>query len=121
MRTKAPERRLSHHDQQLGDRKKLMPLVKEALLHKVWLYNKENGNWYTPEEFQAKYENTELNNYQITNILENMVMRHPKGGNIAYHKTIEQKTEQHRKEIDELRSKGESFLNKVIDYYQHKS
>lgn len=120
MRTKAPERQLSHHDQQRGDKKKLMPLVKEALLQKVWLYNKENGNWYTPEEFQAKYESTELNNYQITNILENMVMRDPKGGNTAYHKAIELKIEQHHKEINELRSRGEKFLNKVIEYYQHK-
>jgi hypothetical protein len=56
MRIVDPEFRLSIHQQQIGDKKKLMPMVKEALLHKVWLYNKLNGNWYTPEEFQAKYE-----------------------------------------------------------------
>ncbi|WP_316753253.1 hypothetical protein [Pedobacter gandavensis] len=121
MRQKTEDaRRLSHYDQQRGDFKRLMPIVKEALLHKVWLYNKSNGNWYTPEEFQEKYANKEFNNYQITNILENMIMRDPKGGNTAYHKAIELKIEQHHKEINELRSKGESFLNKVIDYYQRK-
>jgi hypothetical protein len=120
MRIVNPETRLSIHQQRIGDKKKLMPMVKEALLHKVWLYNKLNGNWYTPEEFQAKYENTELNNYQINSLLENMVLRDPKGGNTAYHKAIEQKIEQLHKEINELRSKGEAFLNKVIDYYQRK-
>lgn len=120
MRSTTPEPKLSYHDQQRGDKKKLMPLVKEAILQNVWLYNKLNGNWYTPEEFQAKYENTELNNYQIKSILENMVLRDPKGGNTAYHKAIEQKIEQHHKEINELRNKGEAFLNKVINYYQHK-
>ncbi len=54
MRIVNSEIHLSIHQQQVGDKKKLMPMVKEALLHKVWLYNKlKNGNWYTPEEFQV--------------------------------------------------------------------
>lgn len=113
-------RGVSHLDQQRGDNKRLMPIVKEALMHKVWLYNKEDGNWFTPEEFQEQYENTELNNHQIQSILEELVMRDPKGGNTAYHKAIEQKIENHHKEINELRIKGEAFLNKVIDYYQRR-
>jgi len=120
MRIVDPKRPLSIYEEQYGDKKLLIPMVKEALLHKVWLYNKLNGNWYTPEEFQAKYEKTELNNYQINSLLENMVLRDPKGGNTAYHKAIEQKIEQLHKEINELRIKGEAFLNKVIDYYQRK-
>lgn len=112
--------RLSHHQQQTGDVKKLMPLIKEALLQRVWLYNKDNGNWYTPEEFHEKYENAELNNYQLSQILENTVMRDPKGGNTAYHRAIEHKIEQLHNEINSLRSKGEAFLHKVIEYYQQK-
>ena len=48
------------------------------------------------------------------------VLSDPKGGNTAYHKAIEQKIEQLHTEINELRSKGEAFLNEVIDYYQRK-
>ena len=112
--------RLSHYEQQRGDFKKILPIVKEALLQKVWLYNKFNGQWYTPEEFQAKYENREYNNYQISSILENMVMRDPIGGNAAYHKEIDKKVAQHHREITTLKEKGEAFLNKVIEYYQKK-
>lgn len=53
-------------------------------------------------------------------ILENIVMRDPSGGNVAYHKALEQLLIRHQKELNELTSKGEAFLNKVIEYYQHK-
>jgi len=113
--------RLSHNDQQRGDFKKLLPIVKEALLQKVWLYNKFNGAWYTPEEFQAIYRDKEMNNHQVNSLMNNIVMRNPLGGNAAYHKTIDQKIQQHQQEIAELKTKGEAFLNKVIEYYQQKS
>jgi len=109
---------LSHTDQQRGDFKRLMPIVKEAMLHQVWLYNKQNGNWYTPEEFQAEFAGKEYNNYEIREMLENMVIRDPRGGNTAFQKAIRQKTEQYHQELNELTNKGEAFLNKVIEYYR---
>jgi len=112
---------LSHNDQQRGDFKKLLPIVKEALLQKVWLYNKFNGAWYSPEEFQAMYQEKEMNNHQVNSLMNNIVMRDPRGGNVAYHKAIDQKIQQHQKEITELKEKGEAFINKVIDYYQQKA
>lgn len=122
MKPITPERSLSHNDRRRGDNNRLMPIVKEALMQKVWLYNKLNGEWYTPEEFQAKYAkaNVELNNYEIREMLENMVMRDPQGGNIAYHKAFEQLLIRHQEEINELISKGQAFFNKVIGYYQNK-
>jgi len=38
----------------------------------------------------------------------------------AYHKEIERRTASYQQEIEELRLKGELFLNKVIEYYQSK-
>lgn len=112
--------RLSHSDQQKSDSKRLMPIVKEALMQSVWLYNKYSGRWYTPEEFQSIYQNKEMTEFEVRSLLENMVIRDPKGGNAAYHKAIDQKIEQYKKEIAELKIKGETFLNKVIEYYQQK-
>ena len=112
--------RLSHYDQQPADRERLMPIVKEALRKNQWLYNKYNGNWYTPEEFTLKYRNTEMNNYELARMLENIVIRDPLTGNTAYHKEIEKRIEQFHQEINALRSKGEAFLDKVVSYYQQK-
>lgn len=120
MRGKSEPARLSHYDQQPADREKLMPVVKEALRLNMWLYNKYNGNWYTPEEFTMKYRSTQLNNYELTKMLENIVIRDPRKGNTAYHKEIEKKIEQFHLEINALRNKGEAFLNKVVGYYQQK-
>lgn len=117
-RTSTP--RLSHHDEQKADKSRLLPIVKEAGRLNVWLYNKYNGNWYTPEEFSAKYRNTELNNYEMARMLENIIIRDPRAGNAAYHKTIVEKRMQYEKEMAELMEKGEAFINKVIDYYQRK-
>jgi hypothetical protein len=112
--------KLSHYDQQPADREKLIPIVKEALRLNMWLYNKYNGNWYTPEEFGTKYKRTQLNNYEMARMLENMIIRDPRTGNTAYHKEIEKRIETFHKEINELRTKGEAFLHKVVSYYQQK-
>jgi len=42
MRIVDPKRPLSIYEEQYGDKMLLMPMVMEALLHKVWLYNKLN-------------------------------------------------------------------------------
>lgn len=120
MRGKDQPSRLSHYDQQPADREKVMPIVKEALRLNMWLYNKYNGNWYTPEEFSIKCRNTQMNNYELARMLENIIIRDPRTGNAAYHKEIEKRIEQFHKEINELRSKGEGFLHKVVSYYQQK-
>lgn len=120
MRGKDQPKRLSHYDQQPADREKLMPVVKEALRRNLWLYNKYNGNWYTPEEFTAKYRSTQLNNYELARMLEHIVIRDPRTGNVAYHKEIEKRIETFHQEIHALRSKGEAFLDKVLSYYQQK-
>jgi hypothetical protein len=112
--------RLSHWDQQRADKQKLIPIVKEALRLNMWLFNKYNNAWYTPEEFGLKYQNTELSNYEMARMLENIVIRDPRTGNSAYHKEIEKRIEAFHKEINELRTKGEAFLHKVVTYYQQK-
>lgn len=43
MRPITPERNYSHNDRKRGDNRRLMPIVKEALMQKVWLYNKLSG------------------------------------------------------------------------------
>lgn len=53
-------------------------------------------------------------------MLENMIIRDPRIGNTAYHKEIEKRIETFHKEINELRTKGEAFLHKVVSYYQQK-
>ena len=112
--------RLRHWDQQRADKQKLIPIVKEALRLNMWLFNKKNNTWYTPEEFGLKYQNTELSNYEMARMLENIVIRDPRTGNSAYHKEIEKRIEAFHKEINELRTKGEAFLHKVVTYYQQK-
>jgi ABC-type uncharacterized transport system ATPase component len=99
----------------------LFPIVKEAMLQGVWLYNKYNSRWYTPEEFQQQYENKEMIEFEVRSLMENIIMRDPRGGNTAYHKAIEQRTTQYLNDIAELKHKGEQFLNKVISYYQQKT
>jgi hypothetical protein len=110
---------LSQYEKMRGDFKLLWPVVKQAFAEQVWLYNKLCGEWFTPEEFLAAYQKTELNNYEIRQLQQNIILRDPKQGNAAYHKAINLKIERHNKEISELREKGENFLNKVIEYYQH--
>jgi hypothetical protein len=110
---------LSQYEKMRGDFKLLWPKVKQAFAEQVWLYNKLSGEWFTPEEFLAAYQKTELNNYEIGQLQQNIILRDPKQGNAAYHKAINAKIETHNKEISELRERGESFLNKVIEYYQH--
>jgi hypothetical protein len=112
---------MSHADRKKGDFARLMPIVKEAIIQGIWLYNKYSGRWYTPEEFQQHYQDKEMNEFEVRSLMENIVMRDPRGGNVAYHKAIDQKIEQFSKEIAELKSKGEEFLNKVIAYYQQKA
>jgi hypothetical protein len=113
--------RLNHHDQQRSDFKKLMPIVKEALLHKMWLYNSNSGNWYSPEEFQAAHQNREYTNYEIRSILENTVIRNPRAGIKAYYKELEDRLTKMEAETRALREKGEEFTRKVMAYYQDKS
>lgn len=110
---------LSQYEKMRGDFKLLWPVVKQAFADQVWLYNKLTGEWFTPEEFLAAYQKTVLNNYEIRQLQQNIILRDPKQGNAAYHKAINLKIEKHNKEISELREKGENFLNKVIEYYQH--
>ena len=109
---------LSQYEKMRGDFKLLWPVVKEAFARKIWLFNKLSGEWFTPEEFLATYQNLEMNNHEVRQLQQNIILRDPKLGNAAYHRAITLKTEQYQKEITELREKGENFLNKVIDYYQ---
>lgn len=111
---------MSQFDMQRGDIKKLMPIVKEALLHKMWLYNTYSGKWFTPEEFQATHEDREYNNFDIRGILEHTVIRHPRAGIRAYHKELNERIIKMETETRALREKGEEFTNKVIAYYQDK-
>ncbi|MEJ2880968.1 hypothetical protein [Pedobacter sp. GR22-6] len=97
----------------------LLPLIVEAKLHKVWLYHKSSGQWYTPEEFEQQFGNKVLSQQEATTLKQNLVLRDPRTGNIALQKAIRQKTEQYQREIAELTEKGERFLNKVIDYYRN--
>ncbi|TCC99944.1 hypothetical protein [Pedobacter psychroterrae] len=115
---------LSQHDRMRGDFKVLWPIVKDAFAKRLWLFNKDNRLWYTPEEFLESYQKKQMNNYEVNTLKQNLVIRDPRDGNIAYHKEVERRTERYQQEIEELRLKGEVFLNKVIEYYeskQHKS
>jgi len=113
--------KMTPHQRQQADFKQVMPLLVEAKLQKAWLYHKKFGCWYTPEEFEKEYSTRFLNNWDIEQLLENIVVRDPRAGNTAFQKAIRQKTEQYQMELAELTKKGESFLNKVIDYYKERS
>ncbi|ETZ20177.1 hypothetical protein [Pedobacter sp. V48] len=104
-----------------GDFNRLMPIITEALLQKVWLYHKKFGCWYTPEEFTKEYSRRFINNYEVEQLLANVVLRDPRSGNNAFQKAILQKTADYQKELADLTRKGEGFLNKVIDYYRDKN
>lgn len=117
----ADSTRLSHYDVQPADFKKLMPIVKEALLHKMWLYNTYSGKWFTPEEFQQAHENRELNNFDVRKILDHMVIRNPRAGIKAYYKELEERLVKMETETKALRDKGDAFTRKVLEYYQSKS
>ena len=110
---------LSQYEKMRGDFKQLWPIVKRAFAEQIWLFNKLTGEWFTPEEFLAAYQKKEMNNYEVRQLQQDIILRDPKQGNAAYHKELNRKIEQYDKEISELREKGENFLNKVIDYYQH--
>lgn len=109
---------LSQHDKMRGDFKLLWPLLKDAFGRKFWLYHKLTGDWYTPEEFKAQYHKKQMTNYEVKVLLQNLIVRDPRDGNVAYHKEIEKEISQHHQKISGLRAKGEAFLNKVIVYYQ---
>jgi len=109
---------LSQHDRMRGDFKDLWPIVKEAFAKRLWLFDKDCRQWYTPEEFLEAYQKKQMNNYEVATLKKNLVIRDPRDGNIAYHKEIERRTKQYQQEIEDLRLKGEMFLNKVIEYYQ---
>ena len=111
------------HDQthQPGSIRDMLPLVVEARLHRAWLYDKVNGEWFTPEEFEQHYGQKVLSQQEANALKQNTVLRDPRTGNIALQKTIRQKTEQYQREISELTQKGERFLNKVIDYYRNQN
>lgn len=111
---------LSQYDRMRGDFKVLWPIVKEAFAKRLWLYHKETRQWFTPEEFLEAYQKKEMNNFEVATLNRNLVLRDPREGNTAYHKEIERRTERYQQEIEELRLKGEHFLNKVIEYYQNK-
>ncbi|MHA4896248.1 hypothetical protein ACXZ1K_15960 [Pedobacter sp. PWIIR3] len=111
---------LSQYDKMRGDFKLLWPVVREAFDKKVWLYHKENQQWFTPEEFLIQFKNKQMSNYEVKALLQNMIIRDPRTGNAAYHKAVEKRIELFHKEMNELRQKGEAFLEKVVDYYQQK-
>lgn len=120
MKSKYQERGFSHNDLQPSSFNRLLPLIKEAKMLRMWLFNKFSMNWYTLEEFEEKYSNTEFNNYDINNILENMVIRDPVAGVSAFHKQLDQRLQQMNAETSSLRQKGAEFEKKVIKYYQNK-
>jgi hypothetical protein len=117
MRVYKEPSQLSQYERMQGDFKLLWPMVKEALRLKLWLFDKQQGRWYTPEEFLDQYQKKNMNNYEVKTLQENVIIRDPRTGNAAYHKEIEKRIEQFHLEISELRSKGEAFLNKVMSYY----
>lgn len=113
--------KMTHHQRQQSDFSHLVPLIVEAKLQKAWLYHKGFGRWYTPDEFEKEFSTCYLNNYDVEQLLLNIVVRDPRTGNAAFQKAIRLKTEQYQKELAELTHKGEAFLNKVIEYYKEKS
>jgi len=113
-------RALTQYDQMRGDFKVLWPIVKGAFAKRLWLYNKDSRQWHTPEEFLETYQKKQMNNYEVATLNKNLVLRDPREGNTAYHKEMERRTASYQQEIEELRLKGELFLNKVIEYYQNK-
>ncbi|WP_443945618.1 hypothetical protein ACJVDH_00470 [Pedobacter sp. AW1-32] len=110
----------SFHDKQMGTFTN-MSIVAEAKRANCWLYNKLTNTWYTPEEFYAKYANHRDTNINIRTVLENISIRDPQSGIKAYHKALAEKLMQMEVETRLLRERGESFSQKVIDYYQAKT
>lgn len=112
------ENSLSHYDQQPACFTSLHPLLKEARIQNMWLYNRLSGNWYTPDEFEEKYREKQYTNYDMEGMLRNVSIRNPIAGIRAYHKKLNEKLEAMNKETEELRIKSELFNKKVIEYYQ---
>ena len=113
--------KMTQRQREKGDFNVLMPIITEALLQKVWLYDKKFGRWYTPEEFTRQFSKRFMNIYDQEEFLENLILRDPRSGNAAFQKAILQKTAEYQKELAELTRKGETFLNRVIDYYKEKN
>ncbi|ALL06989.1 hypothetical protein AQ505_16750 [Pedobacter sp. PACM 27299] len=111
---------ISHFGQQKGSFTSLLPLYKEAIRCGFWLYSKETGKWYTPEEFYQEFKKEEYTNHRITLILENVVIRDPIGGIEAGHKQLHRLKEKNRVVEEDLEAKLEAFSKKAIDYYQKK-
>lgn len=98
----------------------MVPLYKEALRCGFWLYSKETGFWYTPEEFYLEFKKEEYTNHQITLILENIVIRDPIGGIEAGHRQLQRLKAKNRGAEEDLEAKLEVFSKRAIDYYQKK-
>lgn len=114
-------RNLSHNDQQPARFNRLIPIYKEALRAGMWLFHKELRKWYSPEEFYAEYENKELNNYMVTELLENMIIRDPIGGINAANKQLDEMEVQMQTEFRTVRNNLSAFSKKAISYYQQKT
>lgn len=112
---------ISHFGQQKGSFTSLMPLYKEALRCGYWLYSRETGQWYTPEEFYSIYSKAEYTNHRISAILENIVIRDPIGGIEAGHKQLQKLKDKNRHDESALEAKLEAFAKKAIDYYSQKN
>lgn len=111
----------SHHDNQAGNFTSLTPLVKEALRGGMWLFNKYNGSWYTPEEFLEKFSPDQYSNYDIMMILQNVVIRDPRAGIRAYHKQCDKEIADFAVKLKDLRDRGQAFELRVFDYNHSKS
>lgn len=111
----------SYNDKQPGTFTSVRPLIKEALLNNMWLYNTYSNTWYTPEEFVEKFSDNKYSNYDIAQILEHVVVRDPRAGIRAFYKQLEKTIIDLQEVTKSLRDKGEAFQLRVSDYYYNKS
>ena len=103
-----------------GDFTSIIPLLKEARSTNMWIYSKNTGAWYTPDEFEAKHCKGEYNNHEVQKMLNGIVIRNPIAGIKAYHRQLDEQLEAMHNKTIELRTKAEEFNKKVMEYYQTK-
>lgn len=96
----------------------LSPLVNEAKRCKLWLYNKADGNWYTPEEFMDTFSPQKFDHFKMLGFLEDIVIRDPIAGVKAGYKELDNRLLKMQHETSALRAKLEEFAKKALIYYQ---
>lgn len=94
------------NNQQAAHFTNLKVLVKEAIRHKCWIYNKHKKEWFTPEEFLSRFEHSTYTQGWI----ESFQILNPMAG-LKAAETQAQK----------LNEKKLAFQAKVFEYYLNKS